>query len=214
MRLANLLCAAAAAAALFAVPACTKVVAGTAVQGTGAARPKGSACQAVSAPLTSVPPRAAGEPELRIPQPSGWQRNRMLDSAIIRFAMADPEEAARNFAPAAVVTLESEPGTTQDQQAIFDRERATLVSSMGVTNMHKRSTTLCGHPAELIDYDAPAMGRIPPRRAKTLIAIAVLGSNTYLATVTVQAANPGNPRYVRDAQSILTGFQMLPAGAG
>ena len=29
-------------------------------------------------------------------------------------------------------------------------------------------------------------------------------------TMTVQSADPGNPTYQRDAETILTGFQMLP----
>ena len=33
---------------------------------------------------------------------------------------------------------------------------------------------------------------------------------TYAMTMTVQSADPGNPTYQRDAETILTGFQMLP----
>jgi hypothetical protein len=164
--------------------------------------------------MTPIESHATGEPQLRIPQPHGWQRTSMVDSAIIRFAMGNKDLAAIDFAPTAVVTLESAPGTTEDQQQIFDQERETLADQLGVTHLHTTSTTLCGHRAELVDYDAPAMGGIPPRKAKTLIAIASFTGTTYIATVTVQAANPKNPRYVRDRRTILTGFQMLPPGAG
>ena len=200
-----------AAVALFAAPGCTKLVTGTAVHGAGGTTgAKSTVCKQVSAPMTSVPARAAGEPKLRIPQPPGWQRTTMLDSEIIRFAMGNQDLADNGFAPTAIVTLESAPGATQDQQKIFDQERAMLADRLGVTNMQTTETTLCGQKAELVSYDAPAMGRIPPRKAKTLVAIGAYFGKTYAATVTVQAADPDNPGYVQDTQTILTGFQMLP----
>ena len=214
MRLPCMLSATVTTVALFAAPGCTKVVTGNAVDGASALDTKSTICQQVSAPVTSVPARATGEPQLRIPQPPGWQRTKMLDSEIIRFAMGNKDLAGDDFVPTAVVTLESAPSTNQDQEKIFDQERATLADHLGVTNMQTTHTTLCGHKADLVSYDAPAMGRIPPRKAKTLIVIAAFAGNDYAATVTVQAADPDNPGYVRDIQTILTGFQMLPPGTG
>lgn len=211
MRLRCMLSATVAAVALLAAPGCTKLVTGTAVHGAGGAiGAKSTICKQVSAPMASVPARAAGEPQLRIPQPPGWHRTKMLDSEIIRFTMGNEDLADNDFAPTAVVTLESAPGATQDQQKIFDQERAALADRLGVTNMQTTETTLCGHRAELVSYDAPAIGRIPPRTAKTLIVIGAFSRNTYAATVTVQAADPDNPGYVQDTRTILTGFQMLP----
>jgi hypothetical protein len=46
------------------------------------------------------------------------------------------------------------------------------------------------------------------------LATASFGGNTYVATVTVQSTDPSNPRYARDADAILTGFQILPPEAG
>jgi hypothetical protein len=214
MRLPCMLSATVTTVALFAAPGCTKVVAGNAVDGAGPIGPKSTICQPVSVPIASVPVRTAGEPQLRIPQPPGWQRTKMLDSEIIRFAMGNKDLAGDDFVPTAVVTLESAPSTNQDQEKIFDQERATLADHLGVTNMQTTHTTLCGHKADLVSYDAPAMGRIPPRKAKTLIVVAAFAGNDYAATVTVQAADPDNPGYVRDTQTILTGFQILPPGTG
>jgi Probable lipoprotein LpqN len=163
--------------------------------------------------MSRIQPRAAGEPTLRIPQPPGWQHASMLDSAIIRYTMGNRHLAADGFVPTAVVTLESAPGTIQDQQKIFDQERTTLADRVGVTNLQTTDTTLCGRTAELVSYDAPAMGRIPPRKARTLIVIGAFNGNTYAATVTVQATEPDNPTYAHDAETILTGFQMLPPDA-
>jgi hypothetical protein len=206
-----------AAVALFAAPACTRVVTGTPHPGTQAAAapaPKSTVCKQVSAPVTSIPAHAANEPQLRVPQPPGWQRTTMLDSDLIRFAMGNKDLAGHDFVPTAVVTLESAPSTNQDPEKIFDQERASLADRLGVTNMRTTHTTLCGHKADLVSYDAPAMGRIPPRKATTLIVIAEFSGNDYAATVTVQAADPDNLGYVRDTETILTGFQLLPPNKG
>ncbi len=221
MQLTRLLSATIAAVALLATPGCTKLIAGTANHVAGAPAPpvkappvKPPICKQVSAPLAPIQSRAPGEPLLRIPQPPGWQRAAQLDSEIIRYAMANEGQAADDFMPTAVVTLESAPGTTEDQQQIFDQERATLSDRLGVTNMQTTETTLCGRKAELVSYDAPAMGQIPPRKATTLIVIGAFSGNTYAVTVTVQAADPNDPGYARDSHTILAGFQMLPPGAG
>jgi hypothetical protein len=221
MRLRCVLSAMVAAVALFAAPGCTRVVIGTPAAGPGAGpqppvvtAPKSSVCEEVLPPLSPIQSRGRTEPVLRIPQPPGWQHASALDSEIVRYAMSNQYLTGNGFTPTAVVTLESAPGTDQDQQKIFDQERAMLVDRLGVTNMQTTKTTLCGHKAELVSYDAPPMGLIPPRMAKTLIVVAEFSGNDYAATVTVQAADPDNPTYVRDTQAILTGFQMLPPDKG
>jgi hypothetical protein len=163
--------------------------------------------------MTSIRPHAASEPQLRIPQPRGWHRASMLDSEIIRFTMTNKALAARNFVPSAVVTLEYLHGSKDDHQKIFDQERAALIDRFGATGLQISETTRCGDKAELISYDAPRMGRIPPRKAKTIMVTSVFGGNTYVATVSVQSTNPANPAYARDVETILTGFQMLPPHA-
>lgn len=216
MRLSCVLSVTVAAVALLTAPACTRVVAGTPGAGyhaAGGITPKRTICKQVSAPITSIDSRGSGEPVLRIPQPSGWQRAPMLDSEVIRFAMGNKALTGNGFMPTAVVTLESAPGTDQDQQKIFDQERAMLADRLGVTNMRTTGTTLCGQRAELVSYDAPAMAQIPPRKAKTLVVIGMFSGNTYAATVTIQAADPNIPTYVRDVRTILTGFEMLPPDA-
>ena len=224
MRLPCILSATIAAVTLFAAPGCTRAVTGTPVAGahpaaaaapkSGAAPPKISVCKQVSPPLSSIESRSPTEPVLRIPQPFGWQQTSMLDSELIRFAMSNAGLAGNGFMPTAVVTFESASGTNQDQQEIIDQERTTLVDRLGVTNLRRTDTTLCGQRAQVVSYDAPAMDQIPPRKAKTLIVVAGFSGNTYAVTVTVQAADPDNPTYLRDTQAILTGFQMLPPDAG
>ena len=137
----------------------------------------------------------------------------MLASEIVRFTMRNKALAANNFMPTAVVTLESVPGRSADQQKIFDQERAALIHRLGATDLHTNETTLCGDKAEIVSYDAPGMRRIPPRRIKTVMVTSAFNGNTYVATVTVQSTDPDNRAYARDTETILTGFQMLPPGA-
>jgi hypothetical protein len=214
MRVPYMQCATIAAVALLAVPGCSKVVTGSAARDPHAPQHKPNACEQVSAPLTPIDARAAGEPQLKIPQPTGWERASMLDSDVIRFTMRNKGLSAHNFMPTAVVTLESVPDGSSDNHAIFDQERAALVDRLGATGLHTLETTRCGEEAELVDYDAPSMGRIPSRKIRTLMVAATFHHSTFVSTVTVQSTDPDNSAYTRDTDSVLTGFQMLPPAVG
>jgi hypothetical protein len=214
MRLPVKLCGTIAAMALLTVPGCSKIVTGAAVPGAHEPVAKSSSCEQVSSPLTSIDPHSDGEPRLRIPQPAGWERASMLDSDVIRFTMRNKNLVANNFMPTAVVTLESVPGAATNDETIFDQERAALVDRLGATGLHTKEITLCGDKAELVDYDAPGMGRIPPRKIRTLMVAATYDTSTYVTTVTVQSTDPDNPVYTRDTDTVLTGFQMLPPDGG
>lgn len=210
MRVPYMLCATVAAVTLLAVPGCSKVVTGAAARDPHVPPRKPTDCDEVSAPLTPIDPRGTGEPQLKIPQPPGWESVSMLDSDVIRFTMRNRDLVADEFMPTAVVTLESIPGDDADTKAIFDQERAALVDRLGATNLQISETTRCGDEAELVNYDAAKMGRIPPRKIKTLMVAGAFNDTTYVATVTVQSTDPDNAVYSRDSGTVLTGFQMLP----
>jgi hypothetical protein len=214
MRVPYMLCATIAVVALLAAPGCSRVVSGSAARDPHAPQPKPNGCEQVSAPLTDIDTRSAGEPQLKIPQPPDWERASMLDSDVIRFTMRNKNLSANNFMPTAVVTLESVPEGSSDNQAIFDQERAALVDRLGATGLRTLKTTRCGDEAELVDYDAPSMGRIPPRKIRTLMVAGTFGDSTFVSTVTVQSTDPGNRVYTRDTDTVLTGFQMLPPTVG
>jgi hypothetical protein len=205
-----MLCATVTAVALLAVSGCSRVVTGSATRDTHAPRPKPNGCEDVSAPLTAIDSRAASEPQLKIPQPTGWEQAATPVSDVIRFTMRNKDLSDNNFLPTAVVTLESVPESSGDNQAIFDQERAALVDGLGATGLSTTGTTRCGDEAELVDYDAPSMGQIPSRKARTLMVAGTFHDNTYVSTVTFQSTDPGNSIYLRDADTVLTGFQMLP----
>ncbi|AKS32657.1 LpqN/LpqT family lipoprotein [Mycolicibacterium goodii] len=192
---------------------CTRVVDGRSVAAPDLAGGDGGAsaaqCEEVDAPLTDIETRAAGEPTLRIPQPQGWTRTTMLDSELIRFAMSNAALGTEEFAPTAVVTLETAAGE-QDPQQVFDNQREALATGLGATDISSESHTLCGLPAETIHYQMPQMGGLAPHPAMVVGAVMHTESKTFVAAVTVQTTDPDNPGYQRDAEMILTGFQMLP----
>lgn len=190
---------------------CSRDIPGTAVTaaGPGPASSGDGQCATVTAPLADIPAVGTGEPQLRIPVPSGWQRNSLMDSRIIRFAIVAQGLASGGFAPNAVVTLESVPGS-QDAEDVFEQNRTNLVKMMGAFDLTTESNSTCGYPSETTDYTAPAMGPAPERPIVMHAVVAETGRTTYLATLTIQAADDDNPTYQRDAREIVEGFQMLP----
>lgn len=170
-------------------------------------------CRAVEAPLADVEPLDEGEPVLRIPQPDGWERFSELDDDLFRYTMSNVAIASDEFAPTVVVTLESKPGI-EDPSVVFEQQRQSLERGFGATNVTVTETTLCGLPAELIDYITPPIDPVGELPAQVLIAVMHTDDRTYAATVTTQTDDPGNPIYQDDTEQILGGFQMLAPTAG
>jgi hypothetical protein len=144
---------------------------------------------------------------LKIPQPDGWERVTMMDSELIRYAMRNVDLVSDGFALTAVVTLESQPGRASPTRC--SRPSAAGWSPGCATDVRTAETTLCGLPAETVDYTIPADGGLPPHPARVVCAVPQTDDRTYAVTVTVQGAEPENPTYKRDSEVILTGFQML-----
>lgn len=213
MRWTRLTRAAVATAVLSTLVGCTTLVAGSAVKAPGAENAKAGPCEDVSAPMTSIESHALGEPQLRIPQPRGWERTTLFDSQIVRYAIVNRDLIAKKFAPNAVVTLESADDSANPQE-VLDGERRGLTAGLGATDLVTTPTARCGYRAESVTYTAPPMGEIPARRATMLAVVGVFGGKTYATTLTVGSADPDNAAFARDAKTILTGFQMLPPGAG
>lgn len=200
-----------AATALVLLTSCERLVVdarGVAAPNPGGAGATAAECTAVDVALSTIPSQATGEPVLKIPQPDGWERVTMMDSELIRYAMRNIDLVSDGFAPTAVVTLESQPGRSEPDE-VFEAQRRGLESGLGATDVRTAETTLCGLPAETVDYTIPADGGLPPHPARVVCAVLQTDDRTYAMTVTVQGAEPENPTYKRDSEAILTGFQML-----
>jgi hypothetical protein len=202
-------------AAVVMVTSCTHVIRDARVVAApdmGKASATASDCTSVDAPLTAIPVQTDEEPVMKIPQPNGWNRLRMMDSELIRFTMRNEGLAKDGFAPTAVVTLESHRGLA-DAGTVFDAQHDALKTAVGATGLRITQATLCELPAEIIDYTTPPIGTLPPHPARVLTAVLLTKDTTYAMTATVQSADPDNPVYKRDAETILSGFQMLPPTA-
>ena len=158
----------------------------------------------------------AAEPQLKIPQPPGWQRVSMLDSEVIRFTMGNKALSARNFMPTAVVTLESIPGGHADSP---DDLRPGTPSVGGAPRRHRFTASPRRRCAETrqswSNYDAPSDGPDSAAQSQdadgdSFIRRQHLRRDRHRA---VDRPRP-TPSYARDADAILTGFQILPPEAG
>lgn len=200
------------AAALVLAAACTRVVDDArvvAAPGMGKAAATASDCTSVDAPMTSIPDRTDEEPVMAIPQPEGWERVTMMDSELIRFTMRNQSLARDRFSPTAVVTLESHRGIAEPRE-VFDAQQDALETGIGATDLEVTPTTVCELPAEMIDYTTPMLGFLPPHPARVVTTVLATEDTTYAMTMTVQSGDADDPTYKRDAETILTGFQMLP----
>ncbi|UXA18612.1 LpqN/LpqT family lipoprotein [Mycobacterium sp. SMC-4] len=197
-----------ACATALALTGCAREITGTPVLAAGQQAGGQAACATVDAPLADVPAMSPREPQLRIPVPAGWQRNAMMDSQVIRYAIVAEQLIANGFAPNAVVTLERARGVA-DATEVFEENRANLVRIMNATDLQTEDNTTCGFPSETTTYMAPPMGPAPRRPIIMHAVVAQRGNATYLATVTIQTSDGANPTYQRDAQQIVDGFQLL-----
>lgn len=166
-------------------------------------------CQTVASPLIDIKPVFDGEPRLRIPLPAGWRIDTRLNSETIRFAALAPHLAAKEFVPNVVVTAVKVPARLVTPQQEFEAERKFLVDKLGATVLAESAGTVCGQPMRRLDYLA-TIGKIGPNTGTALSAYTQISETLYGAAVTVQTRDPDNPAYQRDAQEILTGFQVLP----
>lgn len=187
------------------------LVAITALSGCGsttAGQPQADhSCADTAVPLTTVEAQAEGEPQLRVPQPPGWDTSDKLNSPMIRFVMVNTDLTTDNFSPNAVVTFETA-GDGADPAVVFDQQRELLESQLGATDVSSESGTQCGYPAQTISYTAPEMGDVPERRATVLCVLAEVDETTYLTTVTVSSVDAEDPTYAGDSENILSGFQV------
>lgn len=201
------------------VPLSAALVALLAVTVVGCSGEKVSAdkCQTVSGELIDIPTRTDQEPKMRVPVPQGWERTTKMDSENIRFAIRNQGLSADGFAPNAVVTLQKVGADIGKPAQLLDAQNQQLAKKLKVTDMSSVPTQVCGATALTTTYTAPEMKvspkipPIPPRRATSLGVVYKTGDVSYVATLTVQTVKPDNPTYIKDADTIIKGFQMLPA---
>ncbi len=171
-----------------------------------------SQCEAVDAPLTTIPATNDDEPVMKIPQPQGWVRSTMMDSELIRFVMGNQTLVKDGFAPNVVVTFESARGI-EDPSVVFEGERESLESIAGASDLRVTEHTLCGLPAETVHFRMGAVGNVAPHPAIAVFAVLHTDDMTYAATVTLQSTDAGQPHLSARLRDDPDGVPTAAAGA-
>jgi hypothetical protein len=181
--------------------------------GIAAADPANSTCATVAAPMVDVPRQGDGEPTVRLPVPDGWEEppGPAAGDSSLRLAIVNPALAAEGFTPNAVVALKAIGADIAEPQQILAAQNELLVAKAVATELVSETDQVCGLPAMITSYTAPATESVPPRSAATRVVVYESGAATYIATVTVQAVDTGNGSYAQDAETILDGLQVLAA---
>lgn len=199
-----------AAALAVSLSACTNVTPGTVVMGDL------GACTHVGAPMVEIPTSGA-EPQMRIPEPAGWERSTEVEGvdATVRFAIANSGNGPIEHTTA--VMVERVPDA--DAQTIFDDFEAHLVQILDEegmqTDLTRTAGEVCGLPSATFTYAAAVMSlgttmdEKATEEAKNMLVVAESGGDTYLVAV-VQSTVPGNAKYQRDTETILKGLEVLP----
>ncbi|ODQ85141.1 hypothetical protein BHQ17_24405 [Mycolicibacterium holsaticum] len=150
------------------------------------------------------------EPVLKMPQPPGWERNTWMESdGIFRFALYNNSMMSTDgVAPSALVSLDEERSLTP-ADSIFMLKRGAL-SAIGATDVTTEKHTVCGLPAETVRYLTGAIAGLAPHPATLLLVSLQTADRTYTASLTIEAVDSQDPTFEADAESMLSGFQMLP----
>lgn len=194
-------------------PPSEAVAGGGALPAAPAAEATGDpACAPVDGQLAVIP-TDPDEPVLKMPRPPGWERNTWMESdGIFRFALYNNSMmSADGVAPSALVALEEERSLTP-ADSIFMLKRGAL-SAIGATDVTVEKHTVCGLPAETVRYTTGAIAGLAPHPATLLLVSLQTADRTYTSSLTIESTDPQDSTFQADAESMLTGFQMLaPAG--
>jgi hypothetical protein len=158
-------------------------------------------CIKAVAPLLSIP-TDAGEPVLAVPQPAGWAFSTEHNSTRIRGILVNDSLASHDFNPTAIVTLTDVSDESSSTEQALAVEQGGIAQTVGHLDAPVPGT-VCGFPSATITFTTD--GR---QETELLVAAKDTRNKVWVATVGVQSADPGNADYVRDRQTIVSGFQI------
>lgn len=188
--------------AVSALTACgsTQPPAGT-PSATGSSVAPNVQCATASASLLSIP-TDAGEPVLAVPQPAGWTFTTEHNSARIRGVLTNSSLASHDFNPTAIVTLTDVSGESSSAEQALAIEQGGVAQTVGHLDSQVPGT-VCGFPSATITFTTD--GR---QETELIVAARDDRNKVWVATVGVQSADPDNADYVRDRQTIVSGFEI------
>lgn len=168
-------------------------------------------CVSVSTPMIDIPTAGENEPRVRIPRPSGWERDTVLgdDDESVRFALAPTELAAAERRTNAIV-VSLAPVEDAPAEAIFaemsHRDPPTVTGDLTVTER-----SVCGLPAQKLTQNEAASDAdaASTRPGTVLHVVAEADGETYVVTV-IATVDSDKPDYRRDIDTVVSGLQVLP----
>ncbi len=201
---------AAAAAVAVSLSACTAVIDGAAVAGDL------GPCTHVAAPMLDVPASSSTEPRMRIPQPAGWERTTELEEedGHTRLALSDADAAV-------IVMVRSIPD--DDPATIFDNFHIGMLEGLEEEGLSADLTRTADHLVRAALRDDHHRGGRHVHRRRCECAAERFGRRlgrggrirrrhlSDRGRADHDAAE--NPAQRRDAEKILTGFEVLPQEA-
>lgn len=178
--------------------------ASTPAPSSSAAVATGGPCTQVAAPLTEL--QQPGEPVVKIPIPAGWVPTPGADTQQLRAAFSNPNLTVDNFPPSITVAVTRATGEVQD---VIDRSLE-QISSVGGRLGAQQNRTTCGFDAATAVFTLPPAGRAYTTRTGTLHVVAVPADGTvFVVSVAVQSADPTNPTFAADQNTIISGLQVI-----
>jgi hypothetical protein len=177
---------------------CTTVTSGAAVLGDR------GPCTHVDTQMLDVPSTRSTEPRMRIPQPAGWEPSTEFEEADPSLVLASSNTG--DELPQGRVAVFVEPVSDAEVPTLFDDFTAGLEQVLAEEGLPSELTRTAGTHCGLRSETVAVAG---PDPASTLLVVAESGGDTYLIAV-AQTTNPDSPSHRRNAETILTGFEVLP----
>jgi hypothetical protein len=124
------------------------------------------------------------------------------DAPTARAALVNAGLQSHDFNPTALITLVDVTSQTNTPEQALAIEQGGVAQAAGHIDQ-QISGTVCGFPSTTLIYTVD--GRQDTQR---IVGVKDRLGNIWVASVQIQSADPANPVYVKDSNTILDGFQV------
>lgn len=167
-----------------------------------------SPCATTSEALVTIESRG-GEPEVKVPLPTGWQKVDVDSSGDVRARFANTAYATQNYQPDMLILFNDFGGQKVTAQQAFEAEERSVTESGG-TIVKNEDHTVCELPAKLFAFQYPADGDKPARRIAAIVVAAPAGDKIIGVDLIITSVDQDNKAFGDDAEKIVEGFQVTP----
>lgn len=158
-------------------------------------------CADVNADRWIDVPTAAGQPEVRIPQPHKWKSEPDFIQAPMKLVLRNNTLADSQGVPAITVAIGAAIEPRQDPGAVLN-DTIDGFKTSGAQNISQHPVSVCGYSGRRVTYTA---GKV----AAAVVAIAVpTNGEMSVVIVAAQSVTPQNPTFQQDSEAVLSGIQI------